>query len=76
MKSLLLLRHAKTIPIEAGGFDFDRMLTEHGTSDALRVGRYIREQRIRIDIVISSAARCARQTTELVLQAIEIAKRL
>jgi len=72
MKSLLLLRHAKTIPIEAGGFDFDRTLTERGIADATRVGRYIHEHQIRFEFVISSTAKRARQTTELVMKAAEI----
>lgn len=72
MKNLLILRHAKTMPVAASGADFDRTLTERGMSDAMRVGQYINQKRISIDFVISSAAKRARQTTELVMQAAEI----
>ena len=69
MKKLLLLRHAKTEPLDPGGSDFDRVLTERGASDATRVGEYIQANAIKIDIVLSSSARRAVQTTELVTQA-------
>jgi len=69
MKKLLLLRHAKTEPINQSGSDLNRALTARGASDATRIGEYIRAQGIKIDLVLTSSARRAVQTSELVADA-------
>lgn len=63
------MRHAKTVPVEAGSFDSERMLTDRGVADAIRVGEFILVQRLSIGAILSSPAKRARQTTELVIQA-------
>jgi phosphohistidine phosphatase len=73
MKTLFLLRHAKSIPSEPGGSDFDRTLTEQGSRDAEMVGQYLGGRQRKIDLVISSPAKRARETTELVLHAAQLA---
>jgi len=69
MKTLLLLRHAKTEPSSATGTDFDRALTERGISDATRVGEYVRAQGVTVDFIVSSSAKRAVQTGELFTKA-------
>ena len=66
MKSLIILRHAKS-DHPFGVNDFDRDLTERGLRDALRVGELLRDQRLLPELIITSAARRARTTTERVV---------
>lgn len=69
MKTLFLLRHAKSIPAAPGLLDFDRTLTPQGEADARQVGEYIQRRQLKIDQVISSPAIRAKQTTGAVMQA-------
>jgi phosphohistidine phosphatase len=69
MKTLFLLRHAKTAPAVPDVVDFDRTLTPQGETDARQIGEYIKRQQLKIDQVISSPANRARGTTALVMEA-------
>ena len=69
MKTLLLLRHAKSSWDEPGIDDHDRPLKKRGRRDAPAMGQLIREQDLRPECIISSTARRARETTELVSEA-------
>ena len=69
MKRLLLMRHAKSSWDEEGLADFDRPLNERGLRDAPRVGLYLRAQKLRPDLVLSSPAERARRTAALVSEA-------
>jgi phosphohistidine phosphatase len=68
MKTLFLLRHAKSNSSAAGLPDFDRALNDRGRKEALAVGTFIREQKLGLDLALSSPAVRARETTELVLE--------
>jgi len=67
MKTLLLLRHAKAENASAGAPDFDRALNDRGRKEAQAVGAFIQKQSLVLDLVLSSSAKRARETTELVL---------
>jgi phosphohistidine phosphatase len=69
MKTLLLLRHAKSSSDDPALEDFDRPLNERGVDDAKVSGKYARTQKVRPDLVLSSPAIRARNTTELFLAA-------
>lgn len=69
MKTLFLLRHAKSSWNDPGLGDFDRPLNDRGRKAAELVGKYIAKQNVNIDLVICSPAVRARQTIELVLRA-------
>lgn len=69
MKTLFLLRHAKTEHAAPGVPDLDRKLTPQGSADALRVGEYLKQSEPTVEQIISSPAIRARETTELVQQA-------
>ncbi len=71
MKSIFLLRHAKAVSGGDSLRDLDRPLNERGRGQAERVGKYLKEQNIGLDLVFSSTAQRARETTELVLAAAE-----
>jgi len=65
MKSLILLRHAKTERDSATGRDFDRQLIERGQQDSRRIGQEIRALGLKFDRVLSSPAARAAETAEL-----------
>jgi phosphohistidine phosphatase len=69
MKTLLLLRHAKSSWKDPNARDFDRPLNQRGLKAAPAVGRLIRKRKLQLDLVLSSPAERARQTTQLVLEA-------
>jgi phosphohistidine phosphatase len=73
MKTLFLLRHAKAENGSAGSPDFARVLNDRGRKEAQAVGVFIREQKLLIDLIFSSTAKRARETTELVLVSANLA---
>jgi phosphohistidine phosphatase len=64
MKTLLVLRHAKSSWDDSGLDDHQRPLNARGERDAPRVGRLMRDERLRPDLVVSSDALRARLTAE------------
>ncbi|MGB6018878.1 MAG: histidine phosphatase family protein [Sulfurimonadaceae bacterium] len=69
MKTLLILRHAKSSWKEAHFSDHDRPLNKRGQSDALKMGRLLREKELTPKLIICSTAKRARETVELVREA-------
>ncbi len=63
MKSLIVLRHAKS-EHPPGVADFDRSLNDRGKRDAVRVGEVLLERGLKPDVIVSSSARRARKTAE------------
>lgn len=68
MKTLLLLRHAKSSWKDTSLRDFDRPLNNRGTEAAQLIGKYTHQKKIQADLTISSPAQRARQTAELVMK--------
>jgi phosphohistidine phosphatase len=66
MKTLYLLRHAKSSWKDTELSDFDRPLNGRGREAALLVGQYIRKKKIRPELLLCSPAERARQTAALV----------
>jgi phosphohistidine phosphatase len=64
MKTLLLIRHAKSSWDNPGISDFDRPLNERGKKDAPAMAERLYERGIRIDAFVTSPARRARKTAE------------
>ncbi|TMK23636.1 MAG: histidine phosphatase family protein, partial [Actinobacteria bacterium] len=69
MKRLLLMRHAKSSWAEGPLADFERPLNERGLKAAPLVGRFMRRQKLRPDLILCSPAERARQTAALVAEA-------
>jgi len=69
MKTVLLLRHAKSSKDDPALRDFDRPLNDRGKDDAKLIGRFMRERSISPDLLISSPAKRAQRTAELVMKA-------
>jgi phosphohistidine phosphatase len=69
MKILLLLRHAKSSWKDETLPDRERPLAKRGLQDAPRMGRLLLAENLMPDLIISSTARRARQTVEMVAEA-------
>lgn len=69
MKTLFLLRHAKSSWADAGQPDFARPLNERGQKAAPLMGRFMRRENLQPDLVLSSPATRARETITLVAEA-------
>lgn len=67
MKTLCLMRHAKSGWDDPDLPDHDRPLNERGVEAAGLVGRYLKRQGIRPDLVLCSTAKRAADTLALVL---------
>jgi phosphohistidine phosphatase len=61
---LLLIRHAKAVPHQAGLDDFDRPLSERGRGDADAMARWIAARAPRPERLFCSTARRTRETAE------------
>src|SRR5215216_4925613 len=62
MKTLILVRHAKSSWDAVGLEDFERPLNERGKEDAPAMGKRLKDRKIEIDIFISSPAKRALKT--------------
>jgi phosphohistidine phosphatase len=76
MKTLYLLRHAKSSWKEPGLEDFDRPLNDRGREAAPLVGRFMRKRQLTVDLLLSSPAARARQTAALVKEAAALSAEL
>jgi phosphohistidine phosphatase len=68
MKTLLLLRHAKSSWKDEGLDDHDRPLNKRGKRDAPRMGQLLKNENLLPDFLVASSARRARKTAEHVIQ--------
>ena len=66
MKTLILLRHAKSSWKDESLPDFERPLNRRGKEASDLVGRYLKEQMIVPDLILSSPSVRARETVERV----------
>ena len=68
MKTLLLLRHAKSCWKDSDLDDHERPLNKRGKRDAPRMGRLIRAEQLLPDLIVASTAKRCRKTAEQVIQ--------
>ncbi len=69
MKTLLILRHAKSSWKDSSLADHDRPLNKRGKQDAPRMGKLLLQQDLIPDRIISSTAKRARKTATAVAKA-------
>jgi phosphohistidine phosphatase len=74
LKTLLLIRHAKSDWNDPLLKDFDRPLNERGKKDAPEMGQRLIDKKIKIDAFISSPAKRAKKTAELIAKEYDIRK--
>ena len=71
MKTLLILRHAKSSWGNASLSDFERPLNKRGKYDAPRMGKLLRQEDLIPDLIVSSAANRALTTARLVADEVD-----
>lgn len=71
MKTLYLLRHAKSSWADATMADFDRPLNERGKRAAETIGKYLNSNDITPELILCSPALRTRETLALVTKAAE-----
>lgn len=69
MKTILILRHAKSSWASDTLSDHERPLNSRGKRDAPRMGRLLRDEELLPDLILSSSAVRARTTARLVAEA-------
>ncbi len=72
MKTLFLLRHAKSSWADSALADFDRPLNGRGKRAAEAIGRFMTKQKVDPDLVLSSPAVRARETIGIVIKAAQL----
>jgi phosphohistidine phosphatase len=70
MKTLYVVRHAKSSWDESGIPDFDRPLSDRGKRDAPRMGKRLKEKQVRPDLMLSSPAKRALSTCKRIAKAL------
>jgi phosphohistidine phosphatase len=68
MRTLYLLRHAKSSWADASLADFERPLNDRGREAAEQMGRFLAEKKVDISVLVSSPSVRTRQTIEILLQ--------
>lgn len=74
MKSLLLIRHAKSSWGDFTIADFDRPLNERGKRDAPVIAQKLLDRKIKIDAFVSSPAKRAKKTAQAFAEKYSVAK--
>ena len=68
MKTLLLIRHAKSSWESSVTLDFERPLNERGKNDAPTMAERLLDKKISIDAFVSSPAKRAQKTAEIFMK--------
>lgn len=71
LKTLLVLRHAKSSWARAGLADHDRPLNPRGKADAPRMGQLLLDRGLVPELILCSTAKRARKTAEKVAESCE-----
>jgi phosphohistidine phosphatase len=74
MKSILLVRHAKSSWDDPSMTDFDRPLNERGKKNAPEMAVRLHDKGIRLDMLVSSPAKRAKQTAKVFQKILTIDK--
>lgn len=74
MKTLILVRHAKSSWDVAGQKDFDRTLNERGKRDAPEMAQRLKEKGVKPDLLVSSPAKRAHKTAKYFADVLKIDK--
>jgi len=67
MKTILLLRHAKSSWKDSDLDDHDRPLNKRGKQEAPRMGQLLRDEQLLPDFILASSAKRCRKTAEHVI---------
>lgn len=67
MKTLLLVRHAKTVSAGANQADHGRALLDQGVADARQLAHYLKKKNYRVDAVLVSSAHRTQTTAQILM---------
>ncbi len=70
MKTLVLIRHAKSSWAEPMQADYDRPLNDRGREDAPRMGERLKKLSVVPDLIVSSTAKRAAQTAKRIAEGV------
>lgn len=70
MKMIYLVRHAKSSWKDTTAEDYDRPLNKRGINDAPLIGKYLFNQKIKVDMIIASPAKRAKLTAKIIAEEI------
>src|SRR5690242_8940641 len=71
MKTLFLIRHAKSSWDDTALPDKDRPLSDRGRRDAPKMGKRLAKRDVKPDLILSSPARCALTTAEIIAKKLD-----
>lgn len=71
MKTLYLIRHAKSSWSDPGVDDFERTLSSRGQKDAPVMGKILKNNLVKPDCIIASPARRTQETAEIIAEKID-----
>ncbi len=71
MKTILLMRHAKSSWEGKNQEDWERPLSKRGKKDAERIGELLKKEKLIPQLILASSAVRARETAELVMEEIK-----
>ena len=71
MKTLFLVRHAKSSRNDAAMPDKDRPLNDRGKRDAPKMGERLAKRDVKPDLILSSPARRALRTAEIIAKKLD-----
>lgn len=74
MKTLLIIRHAKSSWADLGQGDLERPLNDRGKKDAPTMAKRLKDQKIKIDLLVSSPAKRANKTAKLFAEELNLSK--
>lgn len=74
MKTLYVIRHAKSSWEDLDVPDFERALNERGKRDAPRMGKRLKEKSLHPDLIISSPAKRAYSTAKRIAEVLQYPK--
>ena len=74
MKTLILVRHAKSDWEDPSLSDIDRPLNQRGKKDAPEMARRLKERKLDIDAIITSPAKRARKTAQVFYKELDLKK--
>jgi phosphohistidine phosphatase len=76
MKTIILVRHAKSSWKDSSLDDFDRPLNKRGKKNAPFIGKKLKERQIMPDLILSSPAKRAKKTATAIAKKIDYPKKM
>lgn len=74
MKTLIVVRHAKSSWAQPGLADFDRALNDRGKENAPKMAKILAEKKLDIDALVSSPAKRAYKTASIFRKQLDLKK--